>query len=75
MAACPNRLTVIHQLAHSLSPSELEQLKLERLRELRSTIDALRGEQESNDPLLAWAIAQERGHEPDRERPEHAHEG
>ena len=63
MAACPNRLTVIRQLAHSLSPAELEQLKLERLRELRSTIDALRGEQESNDPLLAWAIDQERAEE------------
>lgn len=63
MAACPNRLTVIRQLADSLSPSELERLKLERLRELRSTIDALRGEQESNDPLLAWAIGQAQAEE------------
>lgn len=59
MAASVNRLTVIHQLASSLSASELEQLKLERLRELRSTIDALRCERESGDPLLAWAIDQE----------------
>lgn len=59
MAATANRLTVIHQLASSLSASELEQLKLERLRELRSTIDALRVEQESADPLLAWARSQD----------------
>jgi len=63
MAACPNRLTVIHQLASSLSPSQMEQLKLARLRELRSTIDALRGGfaagQGIDDPLLAWAISQE----------------
>lgn len=59
MAASANRLTVINQLASSLNASELEQLKLERLRELRSTIDALRVEGESEDPLLAWAIGQE----------------
>ncbi len=56
MAASANRLTVVHQLASSLSASELEQLKLERLRELRSTIDALRVEQETADPLLAWVL-------------------
>jgi hypothetical protein len=60
MAAAANRLTVIHQLACSLSSSELEQLKLARLRELRSTIDALRSEREARDPLLAWAIERER---------------
>ena len=59
MAARANQLTVIHQLASTLSASELEQLKLERLRELRSTIDALRVEQEAEDPLMAWAIDQE----------------
>lgn len=59
MAASANRLTVIRQLASSLTASELEELKLERLRELRSTIDALRVERESGDPLLAWAIGQE----------------
>ena len=67
MAASANRLTVIHQLASSLSASELEQLKLERLRELRSAIDALRVEQEAGDPLLAWAIDQEHA----AEVPEH----
>ena len=63
MAARANRLTVIHQLASTLSASDLEQLKLERLRELRSTIDALRVEQEAGDPLLAWAIDQEQTEE------------
>ena len=63
MAASANRITVIHQLASTLSASELERLKLERLRELRSAIDALRCEQESVDPLLSWAISQERAEE------------
>ena len=34
---------------------ELEQLKLDRLRELRATIDALRCMQQA-DPLLAWVM-------------------
>ena len=55
-----NRLTVVHQLASTLSPAELEELKLERLRELRNTIDALRCERQIRDPLLAWAIDEER---------------
>ena len=63
MAARANRLTVIHQLASTLSASDLEQLKLERLRELRSTIDALRVEQEAGDPLLACAIDREQTEE------------
>ena len=63
MAARANRLTVINQLASTLSASDLEQLKLERLRELRSTIDALRVEQEAGDPLLAWAIDREQTEE------------
>ena len=68
MAAAANRLTVIHQLADSLSRDELEQLKLARLRELRSTIDALRSERESQDPLLAWAIGQEQAPDEPRHR-------
>lgn len=32
--------------------------KLDRLRELRATIEALRQEGSSPDPLVAWAIAQ-----------------
>ena len=59
MAAAANKLTVIHQLASTLSPSEFEDLKLDRLQELRRAIDALRNERESRDPLLAWVIDQE----------------
>ncbi len=36
------------------TPLGLEKLKLERLRELRATIDSLRQEQQDDDPLLAW---------------------
>ena len=42
MPAAANRVTVVHQMASSLSPDQLADLKLERLRELRATIDALR---------------------------------
>jgi hypothetical protein len=35
---------------------ELESVKLDRLRELRATIDALRTEQTADDPLLAWVM-------------------
>lgn len=35
-----------------------ERDKLDRLRELRATIDALRQEGSSQDPLLTWAVAQ-----------------
>jgi hypothetical protein len=46
------------------TPLQLEQLKLERLRELRAAIEALRGEQRTADPLLAWVLEQERQHKP-----------
>ena len=59
MAAVANKLTVIRQIAGALSPAELEQFKLDRLRELRLAIDALRHERETHDPLLAWVIDQE----------------
>ena len=68
MAAAANRLTVIHQLASSLSPDELARLKLARLRELRNTIDQLRSEQETCDPLLAWVIGQENAPDEPRHR-------
>ena len=61
MAAVANKLTVIRQLAGALSPAELEQFKLDRLRELQLAIDALRHEREARDPLLAWVIEQENG--------------
>jgi hypothetical protein len=38
---------------------ELDQIKLDRLRELRATIDALRTEQTAADPLLAWVMRQD----------------
>jgi hypothetical protein len=65
MPAAANRHTVIHELASALTPGELEDLKLARLQELRSTIDALRGEREAHDPLLAWVIEHE-GAQPTR---------
>jgi hypothetical protein len=43
------------------TPVELEQLKRDRLRELRATIEALRDEQQARDPLLAWVMEQETG--------------
>ena len=61
MAGAPNRILKIERLTPT--PAELEQRKVDRLRELRATIDALRGEQESQDPLLAWVKAQEKGEE------------
>lgn len=39
---------------------DLEQVKLDRLRELRATIDALRTQQTAADPLLAWVMEQNR---------------
>jgi hypothetical protein len=45
------------------TPLELEQLRLERLRELRATIDALRSEQQAADPLLAWVLEQQNARE------------
>jgi len=61
MAAVANKLTVIRELAGTLSPAELVQFKLDRLRELQVAIDALRHEREKSDPLLAWVIEQESG--------------
>lgn len=46
-------------------PQEAER-KLDRLRELRATIEALRGERESEDPLLAWVLAQQETATPHR---------
>jgi hypothetical protein len=43
----------------TVGTEELESLKLDRLRELRATIDALRCDQASKDPLLDWVIAEE----------------
>jgi hypothetical protein len=43
------------------TPLELEQLKLDRLRQLRATIESLRDEQQARDPLLTWVMEQETG--------------
>lgn len=57
MSASANQ--IIKAVAQTLSPTELEQLRIDRLRELRMTIDALRHEQVTGDPLLAWVIENE----------------
>lgn len=55
-AACPRYFDLVWT---SPAPSvDLERIKLDRLRELRATIDALRVEQTASDPLLAWVMAQ-----------------
>jgi hypothetical protein len=58
MSASANR--IIKAIAQTMSPAELEQHRIDRLRELRMTIDALRQEQATHDPLLAWVIQHER---------------
>jgi hypothetical protein len=44
------------ELVRICTPLELEQAKLDRLRELRATIDSIRCEREAGDPLLAWLL-------------------
>jgi hypothetical protein len=39
-----------------LTSVEREQLRRDRLMELRATIEAIRHEQTSHDPLLAWVL-------------------
>lgn len=41
------------------APADEEERKLDRLRELRATIEALRRDQGPEDPLLAWARSQQ----------------
>ena len=57
MTAAANRLTYLNMQA-SVPASDQASLKLDRLRELKATIDALRCEQENQDPLLQWVIAE-----------------
>jgi hypothetical protein len=59
MPASAARPVLLELVAASPTPLALDTLKLERLRELRATIDALRHEQASADPLMAWVLAQE----------------
>lgn len=57
MTAAATRLTYLNRQADDPA-SDLESLKLDRLRELKATIEALRCEQENRDPLLQWVIAE-----------------
>jgi hypothetical protein len=59
MPADVNRANVIPLLPRALTRAEREAHRLDRLRELRATIDALRHEQSAHDPLLAWVLGQE----------------
>jgi len=64
MTANANRLEAFDLVRCTPTAAELEQRKLERLRELRSVIESLRTEQACKDPLLAWAIDQEKTQNP-----------
>jgi hypothetical protein len=59
MPAAAIRHLYLHAVSGALKPGETERLKLDRLRELRAAIDALRQEKTTNDPLLAWVVEQE----------------
>jgi hypothetical protein len=47
-----------------LTAAERERHRLDRLLELRATIEALRTEQTSRDPLLAWVMENPDGAQP-----------
>ena len=50
---------IISLIPGPLTSGERDQLRRDRLMELRATIDAIRHEQTSRDPLLAWVIQAE----------------
>jgi hypothetical protein len=54
------RVARIQHPTPAIWPEGFAQHKLYRLLELRAVIDAMRGEHETQDPLLAWARAHER---------------
>ncbi len=60
MAANLNRLNATHLMPRLLTAAERDEHRLDRLRELRATIDALRHEQTARDPLLAWVMDRSR---------------
>lgn len=66
MAAHLDRLNANQLMPRLLTAAERQEHRLDRLRELRATIDALRREQTSRDPLLAWVM--EQSSEPDARR-------
>jgi hypothetical protein len=65
MSATANRLHTLGLMPGLLTAAEREEHRLDRLRELRATIDSLRQEQTSRDPLLAWVMHTSEGHSGD----------
>ena len=59
MAASANCFEDFNLLHGVPSPAELEQRRLDRLRELRAVIESLRSERAGKDPLLCWVVDQE----------------
>lgn len=47
---------IISLVPGPLTRGERDQLRRDRLMELRATIEAIRHEQTSRDPLLAWVL-------------------
>lgn len=63
MQASVNR--IISVVPGPLTAAERERHRLDRLLELRATIEALRSEQTARDPLLAWVLGnQDSGQSP-----------
>lgn len=60
MPAASIRHLYLHAVPMPLRAAAPEHFKLDRLRELRATIDALRQEKSAHDPLLAWVVEQAR---------------
>ena len=64
MPAAALRHLYLHAVPAPLKAGLPEHDKLDRLRELRATIDALRHESSPPDPLVAWAMATARAQAP-----------
>lgn len=58
MPAAAIRHLYLHAVPFTREPPLRERDKLDRLRELRAAIEALRQETSSQDPLLAWVVEQ-----------------
>ena len=64
MPAAALRNLYLHAVPMPLKESLPEHDKLDRLRELRAAIEALRHENSPPDPLVAWAMATARAQAP-----------
>jgi len=64
MPAASIRNLYLHAVPEPLRPGLPEHDKLDRLRELRAAIEALRDDHEPRDPLVAWAMATARAQAP-----------